>query len=123
MKSLRVGLAAAAVAVAAVTSAPIASADYDPGCKVDLWGFLGSSRRLICDGPLQPDGSWMRSREFYVPAHHVPLRTTCSGSYSVTCTTTGGYFQERQSDGIEVYPVTPATLLGDEPPHLDEGVS
>ncbi|AFN37765.1 hypothetical protein FGG44_gp77 [Mycobacterium phage MacnCheese] len=123
MKSVRVVLAAAAVAAAAVGLAPTASADsqYDPGCKVDLWGFLGSSRRMICDGPIRPDGSWLRSREFYVPAHQVPLRTSCYGSYSISCTTTGGYFQERTSDGIEVYPVTPDTVLGDEPGHLDEG--
>ncbi|ASR85576.1 hypothetical protein I5G80_gp068 [Mycobacterium phage Krueger] len=112
----------ALAAAASLTLAPVSRADdYDPGCKIDLWGFLGSSRRLICDGPIQPDGSWMRSREFYIPAHRVPLRTTCSGSYSVTCTTTGGYFQEERSDGIEVYRVTPETLLADEPPHLVEG--
>ncbi|QFG11493.1 hypothetical protein I5G87_gp69 [Mycobacterium phage Ekdilam] len=112
----------AAVAASGIALAPVSHADaYDPGCKVDRWGFLGSSRRLICDGPIQPDGSWMRSREFYIPAHRKPLRTTCSGSYSVTCTTTGGYFQEEVSDGIEVYRVTPETLLGDEPPHLVEG--
>ncbi|ASR85275.1 hypothetical protein I5H06_gp29 [Mycobacterium phage SirPhilip] len=112
----------AVAAAASLALAPVSQAEgYDPGCKEDLWGFLGSSRRLICDGPIQPDGSWMRSREFYIPAHRVPLRTTCSGRYSVTCTTTGGYFQEEVSDGIEVYRVTPETKLGDEPDHLAEG--
>ncbi|AJD82297.1 hypothetical protein PBI_KESHU_77 [Mycobacterium phage Keshu] len=113
-----------AVAAAAVLHAPQAHADeYEPGCKVDLWGFLASSRRAICDGPIRPDGSWERAREFFVPAHRVPLRTTCSGTYSVTCTTSGGYFQERTSDGVETYVVTPDTVLPDEPGHLDEGVS
>lgn len=112
----------AAVAASSIVLAPVSHADaYDPGCKEDRWGFLGSSRRLICDGPIQADGSWMRSREFYIPKHRVPLRTTCSGSYSITCTTTGGYVAEEKSDGIEVYRVTPETLLGDEPPHLAEG--
>ncbi|QNJ58293.1 hypothetical protein SEA_ELLIE_70 [Mycobacterium phage Ellie] len=113
---------AAVAAAASLTAAPPSYADdYDPGCKDERWGFLGSSRRLICDGPVQPDGSWMRSREFYIPAHRKPLRTTCSGSYSVTCTTTGGYFVDEKSDGIEVYRVTPETLLADEPGHIAEG--
>ncbi|QJD50375.1 hypothetical protein I5H01_gp032 [Mycobacterium phage MarkPhew] len=122
MSFKRNAVIASLAAAAALTLAPVSHADgYDPGCNDVRWGFLGSSRRLICDGPVQPDGSWMRSREFYIPAHQVPLRTTCSGSYSVTCTTTGGYFKDEVSDGIEVYRVTPETVLADEPGHLAEG--
>lgn len=78
-----------------------------------------ANRRTICDGPIQPDGSWVRLREFYTPAHDVPLRTYCtSGSYSSSCTTSGGYWQPRTSLGIEAYRVTADTVLADEPGHI-----
>ncbi|GFG65785.1 hypothetical protein MKUB_32750 [Mycobacterium kubicae] len=78
-----------------------------------------ANRRTICDGPILPDGSWQRLREFYTPAHDVPLRSYCSGgAYSSTCTYSGGYWQPRTSLGIEAYHVTPDSVLADEPGHI-----
>ncbi len=77
------------ISVAAAGWAQLANADVEPECKNDPWGFLGSQTRTICDGPRAADGSWVRFRMVWVPAHNVPIRTSCS-SYS--CTTTGGYF-------------------------------
>ncbi|MCV7226099.1 hypothetical protein H7J73_08645 [Mycolicibacterium komossense] len=92
-----------------------------PGMKcVDQFWLIPfqSNRRTICDGPIQPDGSWNRIREFYSPAYRVPVRTSCYGTYSFSCTTTGGYVQPMTSQGIEPYVVTPETVLADEPGHL-----
>lgn len=99
----------------------IARADDLSGCQDDFWFTFGSTRRVLCDGVTRPDGSWLRAREFYTPAHQVPLRTSCYGSYYVSCTTTGGYYQERTSTGVETYIVTPDTVLPDEPGHLVNG--
>lgn len=94
--------------------------DY-PGihCVDDLWWTLQATRRVLCDGPMQPDGSWTRAREFYTPAHNVPL--TCStygGSYYSSTSCSGGYWVPRQSEGIETYPVNPVIKLADEPGHI-----
>lgn len=94
--------------------APDARADTGIGCKTELWGFLGSSRRTICDGPVRADGSWERVRVFWTPAHQVPL--TCYGTYFITCN--GGYFVSERVNSTERYFVTQATVLPDEPAHL-----
>lgn len=93
------------------------------GCQLDsgLWLFHGT-RRSLCDTPVRADGSWSRAREFWTPAHYVPVSTYCSGSYFISCTTSGGYEVDRASNGIETYVVTPDTVLPDEPGHLDNGV-
>jgi hypothetical protein len=100
-----------------------AHADPLSGCQDDLWIVpFQSTRRVICDGAIRPDGSWLRAREFYTPAHDVPLTTRCSGGvYYSSCTTTGGYFQPRTSQGVETYIVFPDNVLPDEPPHLVNG--
>lgn len=96
-----------------------ARADTLSGCETVPWGFLGSSQRSVCDGALRADGSWLRAREFWTPAHNVPLTTYCSGGiYYSSCSTSGGYFQPRTSKGVETYVVTPDTVLPDEPGHL-----
>ncbi len=107
-------LAAVGGAAALAVSAPEARADTGVGCKNDLWGFLASQRRTICDGPMRADGSWERVRVFWTPAHQVP--TTCSGYYVFTCT--GGYFVSERVNSTERYSVTAATVLPDEPAHL-----
>lgn len=115
-------LTASAVGAAVLTAAP-AQALPVSGCQDDLWITLQATRRSLCDSVLQPDGSWWRAREFYTPAHQVPLTTTCSGGvYSSFCTTTGGYWQDRSSQGVELYLVFPDTVLPDEPPHLVTGL-
>lgn len=80
------------------------------GCQTVLWGFLGSQRRTICDGPILSDGSWIRERTIWSPERWVPL--SCS---RWSCW--GGYWQE-ETGTREVYPVRPETVLADEPGHL-----
>ncbi|ASR86144.1 hypothetical protein SEA_BOBSWAGET_38 [Mycobacterium phage BobSwaget] len=97
-------------------------ADYDPGCDVIRWGFLGGQIRMICDGPKRPDGSWTRGRRIYVPEHIVPARTTCSGTYSVTCTSYDKrYVDEQEIEKIH-YDVTDDTVPPGEPGWLASGV-
>ncbi|MCC9182597.1 CDGP domain-containing protein [Mycolicibacterium mageritense] len=106
-------VAAAAGAVLAGTGIVYAAqADAEPGigCQTVLWGFLGSQRRTICDGPIRPDGSWTRERTVWWPERWVPVQ--CS-RYSCW----GGYWQDAGGNR-ETYPVTPATVLPDEPGHL-----
>lgn len=94
------------------------------GCQTEVWWVLGSTQRTLCDGPIRFDGSWLRYREFWTPAHNVPLScSTYGGSSFSTTSCTGGYWQPRTSKGIETYIVTPDTVLADEPGHLVDGVS
>lgn len=104
----------------AAATAPEAPGDTSAisGCQDDLWITFEHTRRTICDGHRMADGGWVRAREFYTPAHRVPLRTNCYGRYSISCTTTGGYFQPRTSKGVETYIVYPHNRLHDEPDHL-----
>jgi hypothetical protein len=90
-----------------------------PGCQLVPWGFLGTQRRALCDGPIQPDGSWMRRRIEFYPAHYVPASSSCSGgSYSTYCTYyPGGYVDDQITDD-ETCPVRPETVLPDEPGDL-----
>jgi hypothetical protein len=121
---MRTTITAATVAVAAslswasVTLATPAHA-IPPNCQAVPWGFLGTQIREICDGPILPNGSWMRHRVEGVPAHIAPASSSCSGGmYSSYCTyDPGGYVAEYDSDD-ETYPVTPDTVLPDEPGHL-----
>jgi hypothetical protein len=111
-----ISAAAAAVAAAASTVllAPVAGA-APAGCESVPWGFLGSQTRTLCDGPMLGDGSWMRARVVWVPAHQVPF--TCSyGRYSSSCS--GGYFVDDRIVSQERYPVRPETVLPDEPGYL-----
>lgn len=111
----KIKAAAAAVAVAwSMVSAPAAQA-LPANCQSQYWllgGLLGrGTQRVICDGPIKPDGSWMRSRAFYASAMMV---TNC-GSY--TCWTRA--LPELNADNTEeIYPVTPETVLPDEPGHI-----
>src|SRR4051812_28806104 len=89
-------------AFAGIVWAPSANADVQAGCQNDRWGFLGSQTRSICDGPKQPDGSWVRFRMVWIPAHQVPMSTSC-GTYS--CNTSGGYWQDTQVFEKVKYPV------------------
>ncbi|AVJ50255.1 hypothetical protein I5J36_gp38 [Mycobacterium phage Mendokysei] len=88
------------------------------GCtaRTDLWGFLGSQRRVICDWPRQDDGSWIRERVFLIPAHHVPFTCDTYGGYcSAHTSCSGGYDVDTQILDDQAYPVTDATVLSDEP--------
>jgi hypothetical protein len=109
---------AGAATGAGIVLAPSANA-IPPNCQVAPWGFLGTQTRAICDGPIRPDGSWMRRRIIGVPAHYAPASSSCSGGeYSSYCTYyPGGYVPEIDSDD-ETYPVNPGNVLPDEPGHL-----
>lgn len=111
--------AGAAIAASLIAGGGQAQADPIVACKTDGWGFLFSQRRELCDGPLRPDGSWLRRRIIYVPAHQVS--TTCNTygtrwSSSTTCS--GGGWQPYREISNETYPVTPETVLADEPGNL-----
>jgi hypothetical protein len=122
------GLLATAIAATAVGLAATSHADQDFGapahagaiCKTESWGFLGSQRRTLCDGPISADGSWSRERTIWAPAHQTPRSCTYSTdrSYSGTSNCSGGYFIPERLISNETYPVRPETVLHDEPGHL-----
>jgi hypothetical protein len=107
------------VATAAIVEAPHAKADPPPNCNVAPWGILRLKTRIICDGPIQPDGSWMRHRIIGIPAHYENPSSSCSsGEYYSNCTYyPGGWVDDQISDN-ETYPVTAGTVLPDEPGHM-----
>jgi hypothetical protein len=112
-------LTLSAIAVIGVGAAPTATADpMPPNCVNDPIGLFKAKQRIICDTPIRPDGSWSRERVFWVPAHQVPLTTNCYGTYSVTCSTTGGYFVDDSVLDDQTYLVFPDNVLPDEPGHL-----
>ncbi len=87
-------------------------------CKTEPFGFLGSQRRTLCDGPISSDGSWSRERTIWVPAHYsMPI---CIGGHSSSSYTScsGGYMINERLVSDETYPVRPDTVLPDEPGHL-----
>jgi len=87
-----------------------------PGCESQFWmiGLRGATR-TICDGPIQADGSWQRSRQFYARAFTSAGFSTCYG-YGI-CTFTLPR-EIPALDRSEVYRVTPQTVLPDEPGHI-----
>lgn len=111
------GIIAAAVGLAAPSHADGAPAPAGANCQTDRWGFMGSQRRTLCDGPVSPDGSWMRERTIWVPAHYTPSTCYSFGSSGTSCST--GYLVDQREVSSEVYPVRPDTVLSDEPGHLD----
>lgn len=111
-----IAAALAVPALALCAPLPPAQADVPVGCEDLFWWQLGATRRLICDGPRAADGSWQRFREFYTPAHNVPLTTYCSGGrYYSSCSTSGGYWQPRTSMGVEQFTVFDYNVVAGEP--------
>jgi hypothetical protein len=110
----------AAAVLAAMVFAPKGHADdYDPGCDQVGWGFLGlTQKRLICDGPRRPDGSWERYREIYTPAGYVSASSYC-GTYS--CSYSPGYYRERSTQELTHYTVFDSNVLDGEPGWLPPG--
>jgi hypothetical protein len=108
---------AASTLVAAAIGSFASPAHADPGCQTDPWGFGGSQRRTLCDGPISSDGSWSRERTIWAPAHYVP--DSCPGGSSSSHTfCSGGYSVPEHVVSNETYPVRPDTVLPDEPGHL-----
>lgn len=119
VRRLTMVLAAAAVLTGTGVGWGIAEASATPAnCEVLKWGFLGSQRRVICDGPLQADGSWMRRRIVFTPAHTTPGYSYCSGGSYSYCTYYPPQWVDDQIWGDDYYLVTPETVLRDEPGHL-----
>jgi hypothetical protein len=117
----RFAAAALVVGAAAALNTPTARAD-DLGCESQFWmlGLRGTTR-TICDGPIQADGTWMRSRTFYAPAYISAGFSSCYGGlYYSNCTYTPP-IEVAELDKREVYPVTAATVLPDEPGHIGGG--
>lgn len=89
-----------------------------PNCQMQPWWrgeAMRMTQRIICDGPIQPDGSWIRKRDFYAPSYYRPV--TCNwGYYGGSCY--GGYWVDEYDSGIEQYEVRPDNVLPDEPGHI-----
>jgi hypothetical protein len=92
-----------------------------PGCVSQPWWrgeALRQTVRIICDGPRQPDGSWMRAREFWAPGYMASATSYCSGGiYYSSCTYNPPYWVP-VFDILDTYPVTDGTVLGDEPGYV-----
>lgn len=112
------GIAVAGATVMSLSAMPVAKADGGIGCLTERWGFLGSQLRTICDAPRAADGSWTRERRVWTSAGYVPGYTSC-GTYS--CSSRSGYYRQESTQAYETYPVTDATVLGDEPGWLPTG--
>ena len=101
---------ATALATLGLATAPAATAGpIGQGCVSDFWMWRGlrSAERIICDSERRADGSWTRTRGFFDDEYYVPFQC---GRYSCW----GGYWVG-ELEVIESYPVTDATVLGDEP--------
>ena len=117
--STGIGLAATASADdgAPAPATDAAAAAPAVNCKTDPWGFLGSQRRTLCDGPISHDGSWSRERTIWAPAHYTSRICSSLGS-DLYSSCYGGYFVDERLISDETYPVRPDTVLPDEPGHL-----
>jgi hypothetical protein len=114
--------AALLLAMGAALAAPVAIAHADQfgaNCQTDPIGIFKAKQRTICDTPVRPDGSWGRTRTFWIPAHHVSAQSDCtSSSYSSHCTYTDAYDVDDTVLEQEKYVVFPDNVLPDEPGHL-----
>ena len=115
LKNLTATAALAAALLGVCVTAPAASANTD-NCTEQFWMMgLRSAERTICDGPLNPDGSWMRTRSFDAPAFTADGYSVCYSA--VYCTFTMPR-EVAAIDQIETYRVTADTVLPDEPGYL-----
>lgn len=124
---LAAAITATGVALAATSHADDAAPAPDvaspalgnANCTTEPWGFLGSQRRTLCDGPINTDGSWSRERTIWAPAHRTPYHCYSYGSHDHSTDCYGGDFVEQRVISSEIYPVRPDTVLSDEPGHLN----
>lgn len=113
----KISAAVVAVLAAGLVAAAPAQA-IPPNCQSQYWlygGLFGrGTQRVLCDGPIQPDGSWLRARAFYAS----PGVVTNCGTYSCY----SRFLPELNFDNTgETYVVTPDTVLPDEPGHIPGG--
>lgn len=79
MRGMTAALAAAsALAMAGFLAAPASAAPPPPGCaRIPILG-LNPQIMKICDEPMNPDGSWVRGRQFTQPQF---VGSTCDPAY------------------------------------------
>lgn len=117
--AMGVGLAATSLADVGEQTPNLGTPGHaDATCKTEPWGFLGSQRRTLCDGPVSGDGSWKRERTIWVPAHRETTSCYGRGSRYSSMNCYGGYWIDERLVSNEAYPVRPDTVLPDEPGHL-----
>ena len=115
--------AGAALGAMLLADPPKAKADAISGCEDMIWLMpFQSTRRAICDGERRADGSWLRVRVHYTPEYYKPARTSCYGSYYVSCTTTGGYWVDYNEFSKDSYLVNDGNVLPTEPGHLENSL-
>lgn len=120
---------ATAIALGAIITGAVevrANADpLPPNCVQQPWWYGSAGRmtvRTLCDGPIQPDGSWTRGRNFYAAGYMAAGNSYCSGGlYSSFCTYNPPHWVPEFDTGAEMYRVTPDTVLPDEPGHIGVG--
>ncbi|MEU0498799.1 hypothetical protein [Mycobacterium sp. NPDC006124] len=111
----------AAAALVALGAPAVGHADPGPtagptmGCEVIHWGFLGNDRRKVCDGPKQSDGTWQRTRTVFTPERDTPVSCSSNPYHPENGTFCYGGYRPETIQTQETYPVTPATVLPDEP--------
>jgi hypothetical protein len=112
MRLLLAIMAASALILAAIGSFA-GPAHADPTCQTDPFGPFGSQRRTLCDGPILNDGSWSRERTIWVPGHEQWPICTSQQSFCPT-----PYWVKETMISDQTYPVSPDTVLPDEPGHV-----
>ena len=111
----------AASALIAMGAPAVGHADPGPtagptmGCEVIHWGAFGNDRRKVCDGPLQPDGSWQRIRTVFTPERDTPVSCDSNPYHPENGSQCHGGYRPEALQSQEAYPVTPDTVLPDEP--------
>lgn len=107
-----------AICVAALMFSPSANADPPPpGCaRVPLLG-LNPQILEMCDGPINPDGSWERARRYWHPQY---VHSSCGGVYYYGgCPQWAHDVIPAERSGIETYTVTADTIPPGEPGHIE----
>ncbi len=117
VRRLIVGLIAAMILIgcgicwsARADAAPSVGCETIAAPGLLTWG----QKRTICDTPRRADGSWTRARQYWTPAHYVPVscyRWNCTGGYDVGDTVSR----------YEEYVVFDSNVLPDEPGWLPTG--
>lgn len=97
-------------------------ADYQQGCVSQFWLWYhgDTATRTICDGPIQADGNWMRTRTFYHRSYWEPPQCPFCNPLQGPCDPmmcVPGH-QVPEVNDRETYSVNPATVLPDEPGHI-----
>ncbi|MBB2992487.1 hypothetical protein FHR72_003988 [Mycolicibacterium iranicum] len=124
MKGVYTALTTAAAIASSVSIVGLApSANAQQNCFTDQVrrGIFGLQflTRTMCDGPVLPDGSWMRHRLIGIPAHYRNASSSCtSGTYTSNCTYYEAGWVREQIYEEDFYPVRPETVLPDEPGHI-----